>query len=96
MENKTSDNKILKFKVSTFALILGSAISATFTLTTIYNQFVFMDEQIVVVKKDLKDHKATIFRIVNEKDNKTNERIDKITARLGKRVEDLEKPNSDK
>ena len=92
---KTTDTKILSFKVSTFALILGGAISATFTLTTIYNQFVFQEEQIIVVKSDLKEFKALIIKTVNEKDVKTNERLNKITSRNAKRIEELEKPDSD-
>jgi len=95
MENTTEDNKIWKFRASTFLFILASAISFTFTVTTVYNKFLFQEEQMNFIEKEFTEMRSSVYRVMNEKDTKTNGRLDKVTSRIISRVEELEKPKSD-
>ena len=91
MPETTEDNKIIKFKTSTFAIILGAAVSFTFTVTTVYNKFLFQEQQILGVEKELQEFRSSVYRLMNEKDEKTNARVDKITNRNTARINELEK-----
>ena len=95
IEETTEDKKILKFTTATLMFLLGSAISFTFTVTTIYNKFLFQEEQIQFLKLELTEFKSLINITLNEKTLTTNERIDKITKRIDERVTQLERPKSD-
>ena len=95
MPDTTEDNRIIRFRLATFMIILASAISFTFTVTTVYNKFLFQEQLIQEGDKEFNDFKALIFKIVNEKDEKTNLRLDKITNRIITRINELEKPKSD-
>ena len=77
--------------------ILVSAVFATFSLTTIYNKFLFNEEEIQLNKVNI----TNIESIVGTK--ASNERLDKKTKRIEDRLEIIEEevkrlkePNSDK
>ena len=95
MPDRTEDNKILKFRLSTFILILGASVSFTFTVTTVYNKFLFQEEQMSFIEKEVQDFRSSVYRLMREKDEKTNARVDKITNRIIIRVNELEKTKSD-
>ncbi len=67
--------------IKTVAFIVISVVSATFSLTTIYNKFLLQHEVIQELREDVEYNK---------------DRGDKLRKRLGERLDELEKPNSDK
>lgn len=68
--------------------LLAGAIFTIFSLTTIYNKFVFNDEEIDTNTKSIA---VVIKDIVGLKDSKaSNERLDKKTKRIEDRVNELE------
>lgn len=81
----TTDNRRVNFKLSTFVAMIFAIVTSTFTVTTIYNTFLFMGNEITTNNTDSIDRDAV-----------TNGRLDKITKRLELRIEELEKPNTDK
>lgn len=60
--------------------ILGAAVFTTFSLTTIYNKFIFNDEEIQINKSQIELN-----------DIKINERLDKKTKRNEDRIDEIER-----
>ena len=96
MDSVTTDNKKVSFKLSTFVAMVFGIVTSTFTVTTIYNTFLFMGNEITTNNTDSIERDDSIIEAFTEKDINTNGRIDKITKRLELRIEELEKPNTDK
>ncbi len=84
MDEVTTDNRRVNFKLSTFVAMIFGIVTSTFTVTTIYNTFLFMGNEITTNNID-----------AVERDEVTNGRLDKITKRIITRLEELEKDNSD-
>ncbi len=83
-KEQTTDNRILRFRLVTFVGIMAFSISTTFTLTTIYQKFLSMENEITSMKDS-----------IVERDDMTNGRIDKISKRMLERIKELEKSGSD-
>lgn len=72
--------------------LLGAAIFSTFSLTSIYNKFVFNDEEIQLNKQTIDVNHSS----VNDRlDKKTKRNQDRITE-LETEIKNLKEPNSDK
>lgn len=91
----TTDKKKISFTLSTFIVYTFAIVSFTFTVTTIYNTFLRHDDAIVDNKEFVVKALSEIKTYFEEKDEKTNGRVNKITGRIITRVEELEKDNSD-
>lgn len=89
MEKNVEEYKI--FTNKQVLSLLAGAIFTTFSLTTIYNKFVFNDEEIKLNKSNIELNDKNI----NERlDKKTKRNEDSITD-LAKEVEKLQESGSD-
>jgi len=48
---ETTDNAIIKLKIVTFISIIAFTSSLVFSLTTIYNKFLYMENEIEILKE---------------------------------------------
>jgi len=78
-EEVTTDNALVKLKIVSFISLIAFIVSLTFSLTTIYNRFIYVEDKL-----------DNLERVVDEKDFKTNDRLDKKTKRNTERIEILE------
>jgi len=81
---ETTDNAIIKLKIVTFISIIAFTSSLVFSLTTIYNKFLYMENEIEILKET----------VIQNDDNQTR-RLDNKTDRNSKRIKELEKSGSD-
>jgi len=77
--DKTTDNTLVKLKLVSFISVIAFVTSLTFSLTTIYNKFLYMENEIQVLKE-----------IVKENDENQTRRLDNKTDRNTKRIKLLE------
>jgi len=101
MEAEKDVEKVRMLNNKQVISLLAGAIFTTFSLTTIYNKFIFNDEEIKNNTISLETLKTNVSEI--EVNKASNERLDKKTKRIEERVAILEEeikrlkePNSDK
>lgn len=78
METKTTDNRILRFRLVTFVGILAFAISATFTITTIYNRFLFIEGELEKVNIQIQEVEDNVNRRIDVKTKRNEDNIREI------------------
>ncbi len=81
-------DKNLKISYGLAAYMIAGLVGATFALTSIYNQFLLMDEKI----KDLEER----IEYVDGRHDRKYERLQERVSESEDRVSTLELPNSDK
>jgi len=85
MESKTTDNALERLKLISFISLIAFIVSLTFSLTTIYNRFLYLENEINEINE----------KYARDLDN-IHRRIDTKTSRNETRIKQLEKSGSDK
>lgn len=100
MENKDLEKQYSFSNKQVLGMVAGVAFTV-FSLTTIYNKFLFQGEEIIVNSTAIKELKEAVVEL--EKNKAPNDRLDKKTKRIeeqvntmSKDVEALKEPDSDR
>lgn len=83
---KTSDNTILRFKLVTFVSIIAFSVSFTFSLTTIYNKFLYMENEIHKLQETVKENDENQTRRLNNKTDRNSVLIKKLQDEVNKQL----------